>query len=109
MKNYVQGGDLIAVTAAAAVASGAGVKIGSLFGVAQNTAAIGDSLVLVTTGVIDLAKAGSEAWTVGADIYWDDTAKVATTTATDNTKVGVAVAAAGAADATGRLRLNGSI
>jgi hypothetical protein len=51
-----------------------------------------------------------QAWAVGAKVYWDDSAKVATITATDNTLIGVAVQAVGdGADETiGRVWLNGS-
>ena len=50
----------------------------------------------------------TQAWTVGARVYWDDTNKRCTTVATDNTPVGVAVeaVASGAGDTIGRVRLN---
>jgi predicted RecA/RadA family phage recombinase len=62
------------------------------------------------TGVFDLTKIGSQAWTVGAKVYWDDTNKRCTTVATDNTLIGVAVeaVAGGAGDTIGRVRLNGT-
>lgn len=38
--------------------------------------------------------AGSAAtWSAGAVLYWDDTAKVATTTSSGNTRIGVSIAA----------------
>jgi predicted RecA/RadA family phage recombinase len=60
--------------------------------------------------VFDLTKAASQAWTVGAAIYWDNTAKVCTTVSAGNTKIGVAVAAVGngVGETIGRVRLNGS-
>jgi predicted RecA/RadA family phage recombinase len=48
--------------------------------------------------VSDAPKATGEAWAVGAVIYWDDTNKKFTTTATSNTKCGYALAPALAAD-----------
>ena len=59
-------------------------------------------------GVFDITKVGSQAWTVGAKVYWDDTNKRCTTVATDNTLIGVAVeaVASGAGDTIGRVRLN---
>jgi predicted RecA/RadA family phage recombinase len=57
---------------------------------------------------VEVAKVSAQAWTVGAPIYWDDTAKLFTTTSTSNTLAGVAVAAAANPSATGRVRLNGS-
>ena len=58
--------------------------------------------------VFDITKVGSQAWTVGAKVYWDDTNKRCTTVATDNTLIGVAVeaVASGAGDTIGRVRLN---
>lgn len=41
-------------------------------------------------------------------MYWDDSAKLMTTTSSSNTLAGVAVAAAANPTATGKVRLNGS-
>ena len=60
-----------------------------------------------TTGVFDLPKVGADAFTLGADVYWDADDKLATTTTSGNMRLGVAVAAAGAGDATVRVRLTG--
>lgn len=108
MRNYVQPGAVITVPAPAAVVSGAGVLIGSLFGVAGHDAAIGAQVDLHVDGVFDIAKVGSQAWTVGALIYWTGTA--ATNVASTNKLIGVAVAAvgAGAGETIGRVRLNGA-
>ena len=110
MKNYIQPGDRISVTAPYAVASGAGCLVGSLFGVAITTAALSAPVEIATEGVFDLAKVGSQAWTVGARIYWDDTAKNCTTTVSTNKLIGVAVAAvgSGAGETIGRVRLSGA-
>lgn len=108
MKNFIQPGDTIDVTAPYDVASGAGALVGSLFGVAAKAALSGASVPLAVTGVFDLVKTGSQAWTVGARIYWDDTAKACTTTASTNKLIGVAVAAvgSGAGETVGRVRLS---
>jgi predicted RecA/RadA family phage recombinase len=110
MKNYIQPGDTLTLVAPYAVASGAGLLVGSIFGVAVATAAISTPVEAVTMGVFDLAKAGSQAWAVGARIYWDDTAKNCTTTASTNKLIGVAVAAvgSGAGETIGRVRLTGA-
>lgn len=107
MKNYVDNGDTVTLAAPAAVSSGGGVLSGSLFGVAQNDAANGATVVIVTKGIFDLTKVGSQAWAVGAKVYWDNTNKRCTTVATDNTLIGVATEAVGngAGDTTGRVRL----
>ncbi|WP_306120477.1 MULTISPECIES: DUF2190 family protein [unclassified Roseitalea] len=110
MKNYVQPGNTLTLTAPYAVTSGEGMLVGSIFGVAAGDAASGATVEAALTGVFDLTKIGSQAWTVGAKVYWDDTNKRCTTVATDNTPVGVAVeaVAGGAGDTIGRVRLNGS-
>lgn len=108
MKNFVQPGDVITVAAPYDVESGGGLLVGLMFGIAAFAATSGVEVEAKTTGVFDLPKTSAQAWTVGAKIYWDNTNKVATTTATDNTLIGVAVAAAANPSATGRVRLNGS-
>ena len=107
MKNYVQPGNTITLTAPYAVASGDGLLVGSIFGVAAGTAAIGEAVEAALTGVYDLKKVASQAWAAGDKVYWDNTAKEATKTTTSNTLIGVAVAAVagGAGDTIGRVRL----
>ena len=110
MKNYVQPGNTITLTAPYAVASGDGLLVGSIFGVAAGTAAIGEAVEAALTGIYDLKKVASQAWAAGDKVYWDNTAKEATKTTTSNTLIGVAVVAVagGAGDTIGRVRLNAS-
>lgn len=110
MKNYVQNRDKLNVAAPYELASGEGALLGSLFGVAQHDAANGADVALQLDGVVTLAKVGSQAWTVGARVYWDNSNKHCTTTASGNTLIGVATAAvgSGASLTTGTVRLNGS-
>ena len=93
MKNFVQPGNTITLTAPYAVASGDGLLVGSIFGIAAGAAALGEPVETALVGVFDITKVGSQAWTVGARVYWDDTNKRTTTVATDNTLIGVAVEA----------------
>jgi predicted RecA/RadA family phage recombinase len=110
MKNYVQPGNTITLTAPYAVASGDGLLVGSVFGVAAGDGANAETVEAALIGVFDLKKVASQAWAVGDKIYWDNTAKVATKTVSGNTAIGVAVEAVGggASDTIGRVRLNGS-
>lgn len=78
MKNYVQKGENITIAATAAATSGQGVLVGNLFGIAAGDAAIGEDLDLVTEGVFNMAKVGTDELAVGDLVYWDDTAKLAT-------------------------------
>lgn len=110
MKNFVQRGDVVTATApSGGVVSGAGVLLGSLFGVAAITAAQGESFELVLEGVFDLAKV-TGAVSYGAPLYWSTGDSKLTTADGDgaNALVGVAVAAALSGDATVRARLNGA-
>ena len=110
MRNYIQPGNTITLTAPYAVTSGGGLLVGAIFGVATADATQGKEVEAGLVGVFDLTKTATQAWGVGDKVHWDDTNKVATKTATGNTLIGVAVAAVGgtAAETTGRVRLNGS-
>jgi len=108
MKNFVQPGEVVSVAAPYAVASGAGLLIGNLFGIATTAAENGAAVEALIVGVVDIAKNSAEAWSVGSAIYWDDTAKVATIESDDNIPIGVAVAAASNPSSIGRVRLTGS-
>ena len=107
MKNFIQDGNVVTLTAPYDVTSGGGLLVGSIFGVATNDATSGSNVEARLTGVHQLAKTSAQAWTQGALIYWDGTNKVCTTTSTDNTLIGAAVAAAANPSATGTVRLNG--
>lgn len=108
MKNLVmQSGDNITVPAPYAVASGAGVLVGAMFGVASSDAALNANVVIVRKGVYTLAKATGQAWTAGARLYWDNTAKNVTTTASGNTLIGFAQVAAASGATTGNVILTG--
>jgi predicted RecA/RadA family phage recombinase len=112
MKTYIQPGDTITVLAPANVTAGQLCRVGVLAGVAVTTALSGNPVEILVDGVVDVTKAGSQAWTVGAAIYGTGTTTLTATTATTtgNILLGVAVAAvgAGAGETTGRIRLNGA-
>lgn len=107
MKNYIQPGDTVTLTAPYDVASGDGMLVGTLFAVAALTAASGAEVEAKTNGVFELKKTSAQAWTQGAAIYWDNTAKECTTTTTSNTLIGKALVAAANPSGTGVVRLNG--
>ncbi|MGO9008600.1 MAG: DUF2190 family protein [Bryobacteraceae bacterium] len=116
MNNYISRGETCTLTAPYDVSSGGGALVGSVFGVACGDVANTQVGEFRIKGVIDLAKDAST-FAEGALVYWDNTAKDATSTALNNTKIGVAVptqpdgsAAPGSqiGDATVRVRLNGS-
>ena len=51
MKNFIGVGNRVTLVAAAVTSSGQAVLIGSLFGIAESAAAIGDPLVLAMNGI----------------------------------------------------------
>ncbi len=59
MKNYVQPGNTITLTAPYSVTSGDGLLVGSIFGVAAGDAADAETLEVALIGVFDLTKVAS--------------------------------------------------
>lgn len=111
MKDYAQPGETVEVTAPYAVNSGDGALVGSLFGIATHNAANAALVNLfVGPGIVWMKKTSAQAWTAGALIYWDNTAKEATNTSAAgvNKLIGVAIGAAANPTANGQVRLNGS-
>lgn len=105
--NFVQPGDSVTVVAAANAISGAIVVMNQMFGIAAHDALTGEQVTLTLGGVWDLAKsnAASMSMAVGANVYWDATNGVASTT-NSFTRIGVCMAAVGNTATTVRVRLN---
>ena len=107
MKNHVQEGRYIEVVLPYARKGGEGVLVGSLFGVCVVDGASGASVNIDTESVYDLEAAtgtGTNA-TFGAAAYWDNTAKKVTPVATENTLIGVFLAAKATTDAVARVKI----
>lgn len=95
MKNYIKEGRRITITAGADITSGSGVLVGVRLGVACTDIANGTTGELAMEGVFNLPKLGTDVVAQGALLYWDNTNKRLTTTASGNTQAGFAFAAAG--------------
>lgn len=108
-KNFVQSGVNLTVPAPANVTSGAGVLVGSIFGIAAGDAASGEDLDLITEGVFEMPKVSALAISLGDKVYWDDTAKLVNKTASGNTLIGAAVKVAANPSAAVNVRLNGTV
>lgn len=108
MKNSIQDGDVLTLTAPYDVASGAGLKVGSIFGVAAAAALSGATVEAAVEGVFSITALNTDTGTVGTPMYWDDTNKRLTTTASTHIKVGVLTVAKGNGDTTATVRLNGA-
>jgi predicted RecA/RadA family phage recombinase len=106
MKNFTQTAAVVSLPAPYDVLSGGGALVGKLFGVAVTDGQAGDDVAFNVTGAFDLPKTSAQAWTIGALVYWDDTAKAVTTTASTNVQIGHALAVAANPSAVGRVRLS---
>ncbi len=107
MEGY-QPANVVPFTApAGGVTAETGVKIGDVFVVARETAAVGVQFNGQRTGKVRHAKLAAQAWTEGQQINWDNTAKLMTTVTTGNFKVGVAAAVAANPSGTGYVILHG--
>ena len=99
MKNFVQVGDTVDLTApSGGVTGGVGYVIGATFVVAESTVAQGLTFQGRRTGVILLTKAtgSGTAITEGQQVWWDNSAKnVRHATGTGRFPIGTAAAAAG--------------
>ena len=108
MKTYIQNGHVITVPSpAGGVASGEGLIIGNIFGIAAYSAAEGEPVELATFGVYQLPKATAAVLTVGARVAWDNTAKNINAPGAGRFPVGVATEAAGNGITTVAVRLDG--
>lgn len=107
MKNFVSPGNTMTLTAPSGGATGGlPIKVGAVVGVPAHDADEGAEVEThVGHGVWTLAKTSAQAWTQGAKIYWDDSGKVCTTSASGNTLMGFAAAGADNPSATGKVRL----
>ena len=107
MATFIHDGKSIDYTPPADVAAGAVVVQGELVGVARTPIAANALGSVADEGIFDFAKAtgGGTAISAGANVYWDDTNNVATTTATGNKLIGKCVKAAADGAATVRVRL----
>ena len=107
MKTYIQPGNSLAFTVpnASGVTSGQGVLVGALFGIAAVDGAQNAVIECQTIGVFDINKEPALAISAGARVFWDNTNRRITTTATSNYQVGIAALPALAADTTVRVWL----
>ena len=104
MKTYIVKADVVECASSRTCNPGDGMLAASLFGVSLNSTASGAVGQFLVRGVADIPKAVG-AVTLGAKMYWDDTAHNCTTTATANTLIGVATQLQASGDLTARILL----
>lgn len=107
MKNYVQNGDVLAVTAGGTVNSGDVVLAGSVVGVAINGGVSGDVISVSVKGVYNLTKNTTDVVARGAKLYWDAGNSRLTVTPSTHEFAGYAWAPAGNGDTKVDIRLIG--
>jgi predicted RecA/RadA family phage recombinase len=90
---------------AGGVLSGQGVLVGAFFGVAASDAPQNTTVECETRGEFELAKDPTQPMTAGARVFWDNTNRRLSNTATGNFQVGIVTVAALAADTTVRVML----
>lgn len=105
MTNFVQKGITVTLAAPYNVTSGGGLLVGTIFGIASDTALSTASVEAVTEGVFDITKAAGVV-VQGQKMFWDDSAKVVTTVTAGNFPIGSATQAQLTGDTTARVRLN---
>lgn len=107
MKNFSQEGEVLTLVAPYDVASGAGLLVGSLFGVATSAALSGGTVEAVICGVYSLKAKAADTATVGTKAYWDNTNKEVTITSAGNSLIGAFTEAKAGAAVLATVRLNG--
>ena len=88
------------------ITAGAVVVVGDLILIAVTAIADGARGALRAEGLWRVDKAAGSAWTLGAEVFFDETAENFTATAPGNKRAGIAVEAAVSAATVGRLLLN---
>ena len=96
MKNYIQKGDVLSLTAPYALESGDGFLVGKILAVAETDAAISTSVQGAVEGVFELKKKSADVVTQGMLLNWNDTTKELQIATGDLDGCAKAVAAAGA-------------
>ncbi|HHG90232.1 MAG TPA: DUF2190 family protein [Devosia sp.] len=108
MKNYIQAGKVITVTAPmAGIASGDALVVDNIFGVAAADAAAGENVEIGTLGVYELPKLSSAAFDQGDGVAWDSNTGKVVAPATGMFPIGIVIEAADNGTATVKVRLDG--
>ena len=108
MKTFIQPGEKLDYTnsSGSTIAGGAVVTVAGRVGVVVADILDTETGTVYLEGVHQLAKATSESWAVGDELYWDGSASKLTKTAAANTHAGFAVAVAASDATSGRVKLS---
>jgi predicted RecA/RadA family phage recombinase len=108
MKNFVQPGDALTLTAPYTVIAGSLVFVGSIGGVAQNDAATATPVVVQTSGVFNLTHAVTNTAASIGDVAYFDTTNRAISATTTFPRAGVYTEAKVTTSTAVQVRLNGT-
>lgn len=109
MRNHVQEGEVLTLTAPYDVASGGGCLVGETFGVATGAVASGAAGEFATEGVYDLAKTSAQAWAAQDPVHWNVATKLADNDPATGPRIGTALAVAANPTSAGRVKLLGGV
>ena len=109
MKNFIQSGKVVTVTAPANLVSGQGALVGAIFGVAANDAMQGAPVEILREGIFVLGAVTADTLATGDKVYWDNTAKRISKTATNNVLVGAAATPKSGTETSATVLLDGII
>lgn len=109
MKNFIQSGCTLTVIAPANVLGGQALLVGAIFGVACHDAVQGTPVEINRFGVYALAAVAADTLAAGDKVYWDNTARRATKTATNNVLIGAAATAKSGTESSATVLLDGVI
>mgnify|MGYP003344454431 CR=1 FL=1 len=111
MKNYIQEGEYMTLTAPYDRNSGEGALVGALFGVAVADVLSGAEGVFCTEGIFTLTKAtgNGTGGSQGAKAYWVAASKSVSAASSGNTLIGCFAATCADADSTANVRINGTV
>lgn len=104
MKNFIEDGNTINVTATDTIKSGDMVALTGKIVIAITDAAVNETIACKTNGVFEIPK-DTGAVTQGQALYYNATSKKITTTQNTNVLVGYAHEAAESGDATVKVRI----
>ncbi|MEI6558606.1 MAG: capsid cement protein [Rhodospirillaceae bacterium] len=106
MKNFIQDGAALDLTAPRSLTSGEGFVVGAIFAVAAAAAANGAPVIGATEGVFELTKKTATVFSAGDLVSWDNTNHRCDAPGSSLYPIGVATAPAGNGAATVLVKLN---
>jgi predicted RecA/RadA family phage recombinase len=105
MRNFIQKGDALTITAGATLVAGQAVLVGGVLGVAAADCASGSKVSVVLEGVFSLPRITGAAWTAGQRVFWDASVSKLSAVSTGNVYAGLMANAPASGDTVGLVRL----